>query len=106
MGRIKIELSKKKLYTLYYVQNKPPHLIGKMFGCSFSTITNRLKEYGIPLKTPASARMKYKKQIQVQKQLWCDFIPLMMFKLIYSRIYLKNMVKFPFLNHQQIHPPI
>ncbi|KKP43471.1 MAG: hypothetical protein UR46_C0010G0008 [Parcubacteria group bacterium GW2011_GWA1_33_6] len=61
MGRIKIELSKKKLYTLYYVQNKPPHLIGKMFGCSFSTITNRLKEYGIPLKTPASARMKYKK---------------------------------------------
>ncbi len=61
MGRVKIELSKKKLYTLYHVQNKAPHVIGKLFGCSFSTITNRLKEYGIPLKSPSLARMRYKK---------------------------------------------
>ena len=61
MGRIKIELSKKKLYTLYHVKNKSPDAIGVLLGCSFKTVTNRLKEYGIPLKTPSFARMKYKK---------------------------------------------
>ncbi len=61
MGRTKIELSKKQLYNLYHAKNKSPYFIGKLFGCSFKTITNRLNEYGIPLKTPAFARMKYRK---------------------------------------------
>jgi len=61
MGRVKIELSKEKLYTLYHTKNKSPEFIGGLFGCSFKTITNRLNEYGIPLKTPAFARMRYKK---------------------------------------------
>ncbi len=61
MGRIKIELSQKKLYTLYHAKNKSPYAIGKLLGCSFKTITNRLQEYGIPLKSPSFARMKYKK---------------------------------------------
>lgn len=61
MARAKIELSKNKLRALYHAQNKTPHEIGKLFGCSFSTITNRLKEYGIPLKSPSFARMRYKK---------------------------------------------
>src|SRR3989344_114646 len=61
MGRVKIELSKEKLYTLYHTKNKSPEFIGGLFGCSFKTITNRLNEYGIPLKSPAFARMRYKK---------------------------------------------
>lgn len=61
MGRSKIILSKEELYRLYHVENKSPHAIGDMLGCSFSTITNRLKELGIPFKTPAFARMRYRK---------------------------------------------
>lgn len=61
MARAKIELSKEKLHDLYHVQNKPPHVIGGLLGCSFKTVTNRLREYGIPLKSPAFARMRYKK---------------------------------------------
>jgi len=61
MGRLKIELSKNKLYHLYHIKNKSPYFIGKLFGCSFTTITNRLREYGIQLKSPSVARMRYKK---------------------------------------------
>ncbi len=61
MGREKIELPKKKLYTLYHVQNKSPSVIGKLFGCSFTTVINRLREHGVPLKSPSFARMRYKK---------------------------------------------
>lgn len=61
MGRVKIELSKKRLYTLYYTQNRSPYFMGKLLGCSFKTITNRLNEYRIPLKSKSVAQMKYKK---------------------------------------------
>lgn len=61
MGRAKIELPKKKLYNLYHLQNKSPYKIGILFRCSFKTITNRLLEYGIPLKSKSVAQMRYKK---------------------------------------------
>lgn len=61
MGRVKILLSKEKLYDLYHTQNKSPYFIGKLYGCSFSTVTNRLREHGIHGKSPSLARNRYKK---------------------------------------------
>lgn len=61
MGRTKLEFSKERLHNLYYAENMSPRAIGDLLGCSFKTITNRLQEYGIPLKSPAFARMRYKK---------------------------------------------
>lgn len=59
MGRKKIAIGKKLLEKLYLKQNLSPNKIGSILNCSFSTISNRLKEFNIPLKTPALARMKY-----------------------------------------------
>lgn len=61
MGRVKIIINKGLLHKLYRKQNLSPYKIGDVLGCSFSTVTNRLKEYGIPLKSPAFARMRYQK---------------------------------------------
>lgn len=62
MGRKKISLDKKELRKLYLEKNLSPYKIARILGCSFTTITNRLKEYKIPLKTPAYARTKYPKK--------------------------------------------
>lgn len=59
MGRKKIVISKKTLEKLYIKQSLSPYKIGSILGCSFSTISNRLREFNIPLKSPALARMKY-----------------------------------------------
>lgn len=39
-----------------------PYKIGALFGCSFSTITNRMKEYNIPFKSHSLARERYSKK--------------------------------------------
>lgn len=62
MPRTKIQFKKEELNDLYWNQNFSPYKIGDMFGCSFSTITNRLKEFGIPFKSHSTARQKYPKQ--------------------------------------------
>ncbi len=59
MGRKKIIVNKRLLNKLYHKQNFSPYKIGDILGCSFSTVSNRLKEFNIPIKTPALARMKY-----------------------------------------------
>ncbi|OGN32076.1 MAG: hypothetical protein A3I92_00085 [Candidatus Yanofskybacteria bacterium RIFCSPLOWO2_02_FULL_43_10b] len=61
MSQRKIKIDKVVLENLYCKKNLSPYKIGEVFKCSFSTITNRLKEFNIPLKSPAAARMKYKK---------------------------------------------
>lgn len=61
MAMPRININKSTLERLYLAKSLSPNKIGKIFNCSFSTITNRLKEYGIPLKSPAFARMKYQK---------------------------------------------
>lgn len=38
-----------------------PYKIGDLFNCSFSTVTNRLKEHSIPFKNQSLARIKYAK---------------------------------------------
>lgn len=62
MSKNKIGLKKEILYDLYWNKNLSPYKIGDMFGCSFSTITNRFKEYGIPFKNHSMARQKYPRQ--------------------------------------------
>lgn len=62
MSRRKIELKKDKLKKLYIDKNISPKKIGEIFGCSFATIRNRLKEFGIPLKDPAFARQRSKRK--------------------------------------------
>ena len=49
------------LKELYLNKNLSTYKIGKLLNCSASTITNRLIEFEIPIKSPALARMKYKK---------------------------------------------
>ncbi len=61
MAMPRININRGALKQLYLTKNLSPNKIGKIFNCSFSTITNRLKEYGIPLKSPAFARMRYQK---------------------------------------------
>jgi len=62
MSKAKIKFDKEELNDLYWNQNLSPYKIGDMFGCSFSTITNRFKEYGIPFKNDSAARQRYPKQ--------------------------------------------
>lgn len=62
MGRVKVKIPKNLLKRMYYDQNLSSYSIGKKFNCSWSTIINRLKEFGLPLKSPALSRMKYKKK--------------------------------------------
>jgi hypothetical protein len=62
MNKLKIKISKKELIRLYVKQNYSPYKIARIFSCSFSTITNRLKQYYIPLKNNSLARIKYSKK--------------------------------------------
>lgn len=62
MGRTKIDISKELLEKLYCNQNLSSRSIGKIFNCNWATIINRLKEYKIPLKSSAFARMRYVKK--------------------------------------------
>ncbi len=61
MGRTKIILEKEKLRSLYVDENLTPMAISKLFNCNSITIRNRLKEFGIPLKDPAFARIRSKR---------------------------------------------
>lgn len=45
--RKKIEISKKELIKLYQEEKRSKYEIGKICGCSFKTILNRLREYKI-----------------------------------------------------------
>lgn len=60
--RRKIKLSKKKLYKLYHIRKLSPVKIAEIYKCSFATVSNRIKEYGIPLKTKSQAQMIYQKE--------------------------------------------
>lgn len=62
MSRKKIVIKKKVLRDFYCNKNLSARKIGKIFGCSWSTIINRIAEFNIPLKSPSGARMKYQKK--------------------------------------------
>ncbi len=58
VGNLKIKIDKEKLRSLYLDKNLTPAKIGAIFGCDAVTIRNRLKEYEIPFKDPAFARIR------------------------------------------------
>jgi hypothetical protein len=62
VSRQKIILNSTELNELYWGQGLSPYKIADIYGCSFSTITNRLKEYGIALKGNSQARLKYPRE--------------------------------------------
>src|SRR3989344_2375035 len=61
MPNNRLKVAPGNLKELYLNKNLSTYKIGKLLNCSASTITNRLIEFKIPIKSPASARMKYDK---------------------------------------------
>lgn len=61
MSNYRLKIDSNKLRKLYWDQSLSPYKIARIFNCSFSTIQNRLTEFKIPMKSPALARMRYKK---------------------------------------------
>lgn len=51
------EIPKDVLYDMYWNQEMHPRQIGDVFGCSFSTVHNYMKKYGIPTRTKSESRM-------------------------------------------------
>lgn len=58
MGRKKISIPKQTLTRLYHGKNYTPKRIGELYNCDAVTVRTRLKEFDIPLKTPAFARIR------------------------------------------------
>jgi len=58
----KIVIKPEELFNLYWKNGMSTYRIADIFGCSFSTVTNRLKEYKIPLKNNSQARNRYAKK--------------------------------------------
>lgn len=52
----RIEISKEVLYDMYWNKEMHPREIGDICGCSFSTIHNHMKKFGIPVRTKSEAR--------------------------------------------------
>ncbi|MDO8471965.1 MAG: hypothetical protein Q7S64_02355 [bacterium] len=61
MGRTKIYLDRNELFSFYWEKGLSPYKIAPIFNCSFSTVRNRLIDYGIALKDNSTARQKYRK---------------------------------------------
>lgn len=60
--RKRIIISKKELQKLYYKENKSKYKIGKIYNCSFSTILNRMREYGLEPLHRSIIQSKYPKK--------------------------------------------
>lgn len=59
--RKKIYISKKELRELYYKKKKSHYKIGKIYGCSFATIRNRMIEYGMKQLSRSVIQSRYPK---------------------------------------------
>lgn len=51
----KMQINKETLERLYLLEKKSPHEIALMINCSAATITNRLKEFNIPIRSGSEA---------------------------------------------------
>lgn len=61
MGK-KIKIPKKELLKLYYKENKSKYKIGRIYNCSFSTVLNRMREYGMEPVHKSIIQSKYSKK--------------------------------------------
>ncbi len=60
--RQKIIIPKNDLIRLYCVENQSKYKIGKIYQCSFKTVLNRLRDYGIEPVSRSIMQSKYKKK--------------------------------------------
>lgn len=58
----KILIPKKELVKLYYKQKNSKYKIGKIYGCSFKTVLNRMREFGMEPLSRSVIQSKYKKK--------------------------------------------
>lgn len=59
--RKKIYISKQELIQLYYKEKKSKYKIGDIYGCSFSTVLNRMRDYGLKPLSRSIIQSKYLK---------------------------------------------
>lgn len=57
----KITIPREELHQLYWNERKSSLEIAQLFHCHSMTIRNRIRELGIPKRTPSDARMRYEK---------------------------------------------
>jgi hypothetical protein len=62
MGRTKFYIDPIELRRLYIEEKLDPQKIAALVGCTFATVRHRLIEHGIPLRSPAVARIRYARQ--------------------------------------------
>lgn len=60
------DISQESVYDLYVIKNLSTLKIGKMFNCSYSTIIDRLKEFGISVRSPNEVRKRSIKEERLQ----------------------------------------
>lgn len=58
----KINIPKSELIRFYYKQKKSTYEIGKIYQCSFGTVSNRMKDYGLKPMSRSLMQSKYKKR--------------------------------------------
>lgn len=58
----KITIPKNDLIKLYYKQNKSKYEIGKIYNCSFKTVLNRMRDFGMKPLSRSIMQSKYKKK--------------------------------------------
>jgi hypothetical protein len=58
----KVHILKKDLVKLYYGQHKSKYEIGKIYNCSFKTVLNRMREFGMEPLSRSIMQSKYKKR--------------------------------------------
>ena len=57
----KVIISPEELQQLYWDERKSSLKIAQLFHCHAMTVRNRIRELGIPKRSPSDARMRYKK---------------------------------------------
>ncbi len=62
MSRKKVYISKEDLIKLYYNQKKSKYKIGFIYNCSFKTVLNRMREYGMKPLSRSIIQSKYNKR--------------------------------------------
>jgi hypothetical protein len=60
--RKKIDIPKEELIRLYYQEKKSKYKIGAIYGCSFATVLNRMRDYGLEPLSRSIIQSKYSKQ--------------------------------------------
>ena len=64
--KLKLDISREKLWDFYTNKRLSSTEIGKIFSCNFATILNRLREFGIPIRGTSDVRKLNIEEKQLQ----------------------------------------